>query len=126
MQNFFIQFATVPAHCAKNFLGLVPWYQYLDFNNNTCDIKNFYIFPGGGHSSSIPLILAAVVDDLLRIAGIIAVVFVIYGAIKYIASQGSPDAASNAQGTIINALVGLAISITGVALVNFIGTQVGK
>ncbi|CAN5427719.1 hypothetical protein BH09PAT4_BH09PAT4_03350 [soil metagenome] len=111
--------------CAKHgFFGLVPWYQYLDYGRDpvtgSCAIQNFVVVESG-KSSSIPLILLAIVDDLLRIAGIVAIGFVIYGAIKYTTSQGVPDQTAQAQSTIINALIGLVVAMIGVGLISFIG-----
>lgn len=113
------------AACAKHgFFGLVPWYQYLDYGKDpdtgSCAIKNFVVVEAG-KSSSVPLILLAIVDDLLRIAGLVAVGFIIYGAIKYTTSQGVPDQTSQAQNTIVNALIGLVVAMIGVGLVSFIG-----
>lgn len=106
-----------------NFLGLVPWYHYLNVDGK-CEIVNFTVL-NSGKSSDIPLILLVVVDDLLRIAGIVAVAFVVYGAIQYITSQGEPDKTAKAQSTIINSLVGLGISIVAVTLVTFLGNKIG-
>jgi MFS superfamily sulfate permease-like transporter len=72
------------------------------------------------------LVLAAVVDDVLRIAGIVAVAFVIYGAVQYITSQGDPESTAHARTTIINALIGLAVAIIAVSLVGFLGTEFGS
>ncbi|HEY5442185.1 MAG TPA: hypothetical protein VIJ68_01455 [Candidatus Saccharimonadales bacterium] len=113
--------------CEKQFFGLTPWYAYLpasDFQG--CDIHDFTFFPTSSTSlGDVPLVLLAVVDDLLRIAGIVAVGFVVYGAVQYIASQGSPDATSKAQSTIINALLGLAIAVLATAFVAFLGNKLG-
>lgn len=108
--------------CKHQFFGLIPWYNYLTLDPNTCDVKNFSIF----QSHDISLILLAIVDDLLRLAGLLAVGFVIYGALQFITSQGSPDATARAQGTIVNALVGLAIAMLAVVIVSFIGNQLGS
>ena len=115
--------------CQKhNFLGLVPWYQYLDYGpienltdnqaGQYCGINNFTLL---GSDSDIPLILLAVVDDLIRVAGLIAVIFVIYGGIMYATSQGNPDQAAKAQSTIVNALIGLVLAVVAVTVVTFIG-----
>ena len=112
--------------CPKeNFFGLVPWYKYLDYGpspiatgGRICEVKNFQVL---GSGSDFPLILLALVDNLLRIAGLLAVGFIIYGAIKYVTSQGSPDDTSQAQNTIVNALIGLVVAMIGVGLVSFIG-----
>jgi hypothetical protein len=105
--------------CKHQFFGLVPWYKYLTIDPKTCDIQNFSLLD----SKDISLVLLAVIDDLLRLAGLLAVGFIIYGAIQYITSQGSPEATAKAQSTIINALIGLAIAMLAVGIVSFIGSQ---
>lgn len=115
------------AACAKpRFFGLIPWYEYLKPDGPNCDILSFQILPSGDKvKSDIPLVLLAVVDDLLRLAGLITVGFVIYGAIQYILSQGNPDATARAQSTILNALIGLVIALVAVVGVNFVGKVLG-
>ena len=113
--------------CPKSqFFGLVPWYQYLTLDAD-CNVANFQVFPSsdGKTKSDIPLVLLAIVDDLLRIAGLLAVGFVIYGGIQYITSQGSPDGTAKAQSTVLNALIGLAIALIAVAGVSFVGRALG-
>ena len=75
--------------------------------------------------SDLPLVLLAVVDDLLRIAGLVAVVFVIVGGIQYTTSQGNPDATAKAQSTVLNALIGLVIALFAVAFVTYLGKALG-
>lgn len=130
LSSLLSRFAIYPppgSHCASHsFFGLEPWYKYLpthDFNAKTCSIVNFTLLPQNGHPADIMYILIAVVDDLLRIAGLVALGFVIYGAIQYVASQGSPDKTSKAQNTITDALIGLAISIAAISIVSLIGSK---
>lgn len=106
------------------FLGLLPWYEYINLNSN-CAFDPSHPFILLGSSSSLLLIFLAIVDDLLRIAGMLAVFFLIYTGVKYIMSQGVPDAAAKARTTGINALVGLAITMVAVSFVSFLGNQVG-
>lgn len=106
-----------------NFFGLVPWYHYLNVDPK-CEIVNFTVL-NSNKSSDLPLILIAVVDDLLRIAGIVAVAYVIYGATQYITSQGEPDKTARAQTIVTNALIGLGITIVAIAAVTFIGNKLG-
>jgi len=124
---FFASGAIEGTACKKvDFFGLRSWWYYLpqsDFDG--CNIKNFNFFAGGGQPSDVPFVLLAIVDDLLRIAGLVALGFIIYGAFQYTASQGSPDATAKAQSTVINALLGLAIAIVGAAFVAFLGNQLG-
>jgi hypothetical protein len=121
------------SHCEKSFFGLEPWYQYMggEFKSGTCDIQCFNVFDHsspnncGQSKSDIPLVLLAVVDDLLRIAGILAVAFIIYGAFEYVGSQGNSEVTARAQSMVVNALIGLVIAIIAVAAVGFIGNSIG-
>ncbi len=126
------------AQCDTNirFFGLVPWYRYLtlefDKNTNTCRITSFdkeQTDGGNGQvlskTSPILLITLAILEDLIRVAALVAVGFVIYGGFQYLTSQGSPDDTKRAQQTIINALIGLVIALMAVGIVSFIGTQLG-
>jgi len=137
------------SYCTRrDILGLEPWWTYIGkelyagstiskLNQSSgstyedCDVVCFNVLSiskanqCGQTKSDIPGVLLAVIDDLLRIAGLAAVGFVFYGAFKYVASQGSPDATAQAQSTIINALIGLAIASVAVFIVNFIGNKLG-
>ena len=126
MLNLLTLFANAET-CSKSFFGLKTWYYYLPDSKfaGGCKIVNFNILPGTGpgEASDIPLIFLAVIDDLLRIAAIVAVAFVIVGAIQMTVSQGEPERTARAQSTIINALIGLAIALIAVGFVAFIGSQ---
>ncbi len=101
-------------------ISILPtWYEYLpgetDSSGTCSPIINF---PG-----DISAILLAVVDIMLRIGAIVAVGYIIYGAILFITSQGEPDKASAARQSIMNALIGLVIAIIATGVVSFIGGQ---
>lgn len=51
----------------------------------------------------------------------VAVGFIIFGGFQYMLSQGEPERTKGARSTILNALIGLAISLSAVAIVNLIG-----
>ncbi len=123
-------FSAASAACTGNkFFGFPHWYQYLDVQKvsigegadkvSSCQVVNFH-FPG-----DITLVVLAILDVMLRIAGMVAVGFVIYGAIQYITSQGEPDGIKKAQNTITNALIGMVIAISATAAVAFIGNSLG-
>jgi len=107
---------------------LPKWYRYLNPHwgdpdgsgpeGESCVLDA--VFP-----SAIPAILLAVFEILLRLAGIISVVFITYGGFQYLITTGEPDKAKNARTTIINALVGLMIAIFATVIVNLVGRNVG-
>ncbi|HVV25555.1 MAG TPA: hypothetical protein VHC21_00795 [Candidatus Saccharimonadales bacterium] len=99
----------------SGFLDFPYWYSYLPDvkNGNTCS-------PQLQNLSDIWLIVMAVIEILLRIAAIMAVIFVIYSGISYVTSQGDPEATGRAKGALVNSLIGLAISVMAAAAVTFI------
>ena len=98
-------------------LPLPTWYQYLPGQqvNGQCEIKTDDL---GG--KLVILILMGVFDILLYIAGIIAVVMVIWGGFKMLTSDGEPQKIAAARTTIFNALVGLVIAVIASQIVGFI------
>jgi len=106
--------------CEHTFFGLPTWYKYLDVKAPACSIDNLAI-PG-----DLTLIALAVAEVLLRVAGIVAVVYVIYGGVEYVLSQGDPGKTKDALQTIVNSVVGLVIALTATGIVAFIGSQLAK
>jgi hypothetical protein len=80
---------------------------------------------GGKTASPFLLIGLAILQDLVRVAALVAVGFVIFGGFKYITSQGAPEDTKEALKTIINALIGLAFAILAAGIVGFIGSKLG-
>ncbi|HUD10652.1 MAG TPA: pilin [Candidatus Saccharimonadales bacterium] len=96
-----------------DFLGFPTWYQYLPANP----------YDGSPQLTSLSdvwLIAAAIIDILLRVAALITIIMVIYGGIEFITSQGDPEKAKNARGTVVNGLIGLVIAISATTLISFI------
>ncbi len=118
--------------CSKTFLGLKPWFAYLpdsSFRGSdgslSCNIEKFSLFGDKSKNKGSDLlpVLLAIADNLVRIAGLVAVAFVITGGVKFITSNGESDRTKQARETIINALVGLVIAIIAAAVVSFIGSR---
>jgi len=110
------------------FLGFPTWYKYLTIQSTpdpytggvSCNVSGFSFWP----PTDFLLVFLAVLDILLYVAGMVAVVFVIYGGVKYILSQGNPENTKKAQTTIINALIGMVIAILATTVVNFVGQSI--
>lgn len=88
--------------------------------NNVCQLSA----PGGIQANNFEVVVLigfGVLDILIRIAGLVAVGFVVYGGVLYVLSRGEPDKAKKALGTIINALIGLVIAVVAAAIVAFLG-----
>lgn len=97
------------------FLDFPTWYKYIIQNPGPpCELKPDLL-------ANMPLVLLAVFEIILRVGGLLAVVMVLYGGIQFILSQGEPDKTKGARTTIMNAIIGMVISISAVAIVNLIG-----
>ena len=66
------------------------------------------------------LILLAVIEILLRIAIYAAILFVIYGGIKYINARGNSDKLASSKNTVQDALIGIVIAVAATAVVTFV------
>lgn len=114
IQGLMLHFAA--ANCHPSFFGFPTWYEYLKVDS-TCA-------PSISGINDVWLIVAAGIEILLRVAALVAIGFVIYGGIQYVTSQAQPDKTAKAQGTIINALVGLIIAILAAVIINFIAGSI--
>lgn len=109
-------------NCAPSGLGIFTtfptWHKYLETSAPpSCEIEDFQV------PEDIWKIGLAVVEMVLRIAGIVATVFVIYAGFKYVMSRGNPQEAAKARQTIIDAVIGVAISSVATVLVAFLGSR---
>lgn len=108
----------------KMFLGILPtWYKYLP-TTSMGEVSCYVNFDAkqGAHWGLIAL---AILEIMIRIGGMVALGFIIYGGIKYISSQGEPDRTREAQHTVANAIIGLIITILAVPLIGFIANRMG-
>ena len=61
-----------------------------------------------------------IVNVLLFVLGIIAVIMIIVGGIRYTTSNGDQNQLTSAKNTILYAVVGLVIALLAYAIVNFV------
>ncbi len=126
----FSRFASTQADCdadkAKLLLGILPkWYKYMTYQPDSTGRCSIVLNDLRGQPQQLLLLVLALVEILLRVAGIVAVVFVLVGGFRYITSQGEPENTKAALGTIINALIGVAIAMLATAAVSFLGNRLG-
>jgi hypothetical protein len=107
---------TTYAACGDQLLTFPAWYKGL--TRSDCNIKS--PTEVGGIQKFIWKIGLNIVEVMLQLVGYIAVGFIITGGYKYMTSTGSPDGMAKARTTILNAVIGLIISIFSVGIVNVI------
>jgi hypothetical protein len=103
----------------SNFLTFPTWYEYLHKTtvNGLCT-------PQLNSLADIWLIVAAVIEIMLRIAALVAVGYTMYGGFTYVTSQGDPGKTARARDMIVSALAGLAIAVVAAVLVGFIAGRI--
>lgn len=104
--------------CAKPLLTFPVWYRGLVGPAPECNLLS----PDkvGGISNFIWRIVLNVTEIGLQLVGYIAVGFILYGGFQFLTSQGSSEGSAKARKTILNAVIGLVISIASIAIVNLI------
>jgi hypothetical protein len=70
--------------------------------------------------NDVILIILNVLSIVIRISSYIAVGLVIWGGFQYILAAGDSSKISNAKKTISNALIGLLIALSAIAIVAFV------
>lgn len=102
--------------CNDTLLTFPAWFKGLTDPN--CEIKSPN--DAGGLSTFIWTIVLNVIEAMLQLVGYIAVGFIIRGGFKYITSNGDAGEMAKAKKIIMDAVIGLIISIMSVAIVNLI------
>ncbi len=104
--------------------GAKPWYSGLckpgsDDNHPTNDIQLTTPAESAGK------ITLNILNIILVLAGYVAVAYVMWGGFKYMTANGDSGSISSAKKIITNALIGLLISLSAVAIIYFIGGVYG-
>ena len=76
---------------------------------------------GGSKTSSL---VQSIINLLLYAVGIISVIMIIVGGIKYTTSNGDASKITSAKNTILYAVVGLVVAIMSFAIVNLVVSRI--
>ncbi|MFA6028078.1 MAG: hypothetical protein WC752_04095 [Patescibacteria group bacterium] len=128
------------------FIGLIFFYQpvFAETTNSTCSDYTEYeaLSAAGGHEMAdnilypleVPIgnqlyienltdYITTVYNFAVSIAGILAVVVIMYGGLRWATSAGNEQTISSAKETIISAIVGLLLVLGSYVILNFISPQ---
>ena len=70
-------------------------------------------------------LIPRLINLMLFIVGILSIIFLIFGGIRYVVSGGDKSKVDVAKNTILYAIVGLVVAILGYAIVNWVIGVVG-
>lgn len=105
------------ANCKQTFLGIKPWNQYLTTVDTGDGCKIEYPAEVG---DTILKVSIAIVDMLVRLAGIVAFVYLVLSGFRFVLSQGDPSKEKSARSAAFNAVIGMVIAIISTSLIGFI------
>lgn len=108
--------STTTSSCNDTLLTFPAWFKGLTDAN--CEIESPNA--AGGLSTFIWTIVLNLIETMLQLVGYISVGFIIRGGFKYMTSNGDPGEMAKAKKIIMDAIIGLVISILSVAIVNVI------
>ena len=77
-----------------------------------------------GNTTNVESVVATVINTILYVVGILAVVMVIFGGVKYTTSAGDQAKVTKAKNTILYGLIGLVVAILAYAIVNFVVSKI--
>jgi hypothetical protein len=104
----------------KTILGIPTWYKYLPGEEISGKCRPVV----EDLNASLPIGLA-LIEASLTLAGIVAVIMVFMGGFKYVLAQGEADKAASGRKTVLNAMIGLVITILATRVISFIGNRLG-
>ena len=65
-------------------------------------------------------VFSRITNTVLLIVGLISVIMLVYGGLRYILSGGDSKKVTDAKNTVLYAIIGLIISLLAFAIVNFV------
>lgn len=79
----------------------------------------------GGAGVGVGRLVATAVSILSWVVGVISVIMVLVGGLKFITANGDSSKITSARSTIIYALIGIAVAVSAQILINFVVTESG-
>ncbi len=75
---------------------------------------------GGSEASGLPATIKNTINILLYVAGVIAVIIIVIGGIRFVTSEGDANSANKAKNSVVFAAVGLVLAVIAYAIVNLV------
>ncbi len=114
---------TAAAECNERFLTLPAWYSGAVADSN-CNLVSPSELSGDDENSKltryISIIALNVIEIALQAVAYITIGFLIYGGIMYLTSAGDSGRVTSGRKIILNAVIGLVLSLFSVAIVTLI------
>lgn len=77
----------------------------------------------GGSGQQLEPQITQIINVLLFVIGVIAVIMIILGGIRYVLSNGDSAQINSAKNTVLYSVIGLVVALLAYAIVNFVVAQ---
>lgn len=111
------------SNCDTSILGIPPWYRGL--TNVDCTIISPTDPSVGGIQNFIWRIVLNGIQIALFLAAYLAAFFILYGGFLFITGGSNPSQIEKGRKSIFNAVIGLVIAMSAIAITNFIFNIIG-
>ncbi|NTW61884.1 hypothetical protein HGB25_00490 [Candidatus Saccharibacteria bacterium] len=119
--------SAVADDCNTGFLGFPSWYRGLTSPAPDCAIvspSTLNTAPAGEADNGLSIFIWHIVLNILE-AAIVAIAYIsagfeLYGGFLFITSRGKPEGAAKARQTMLDAIIGLIISLMAIGIVQFV------
>lgn len=134
LKSIVLSLAAVSTMAAVPALAVAPAaFAQTNIVNSLCNGSQFQITdtatgncPANTNTSQFNALLARVINIFSAIVGVIAVIMIIVGGLRYITSGGDSGKVSGAKTTIMYALIGLVVVALAQLVVHFVLNQAGS
>lgn len=90
------------------------------FADAKTEITNGVNSVNDGNSTDLPAFITNIVNIMLFLAGVVAVIMIIIGGIRFVVSNGDSGSVKSAKDTVLYSVIGLIVVILAYAIVNFV------
>jgi cytochrome bd-type quinol oxidase subunit 2 len=127
MKNIALSLAALATLLAPGLAFTAPAFAVTDLQNNLCSGTNLDLTgtktncgTGAGATSSLNTLLTQIVNIFSAVVGVVAVVMIIVGGLRYITSGGDSGKVGTAKNTLIYAIIGLVVVALAQVIVHFV------
>lgn len=107
--------------CEQRLLGIPPWYRGLtEVTRTASGDEQCVIKTPGEIENFVTQIALNVIEIILVLVGYVAAFFILFGGFQFLTGGSNPGQIEKARRTMLNAVIGLAISLGAVGIVNLI------
>ncbi|MET0980221.1 MAG: pilin [Candidatus Saccharimonadales bacterium] len=92
-------------------------------DNKTEVLKGVNSVGGAQNTKSLNTTIRDVVNVMLYIIGVLSVIMIVFGGIRYVISAGDSTKVAAAKNTVLYSVVGLVVALLSYAIVNFVLTN---